>query len=382
MNGLKFGYVPAYLKEGSRLDDWLPSFPTRVAPIQRSLSTPRPVYFMAASSTPDSTVQKNVGPVVVAVMVNTFLYGLCFLQFIWYFTSGAQDRISMKIFILWELLVDTCHSAVAIYLLWLFAVDNFMNEAFLKTAPWPPSSICLFTAWVVSTPQWLSVKASSSWPALTTTTDVAISASLVFYLRKSRTYSRQTDHVIASLVREAVETTASASFFSVRRGNAMRKGTEQNEGYASHLLYFMARFNDGLDFFPLARVYTNSFLAILNSRESLRRELHKPILSPIPKDATVNAATILTQSLSSSTGDRAYSQTGESKGAATTSASAGVLHTRTTLDSSMVWTDLESLETSQHCDSLIKPGSSMDSMVWSRTAPDASRLKESLIAYS
>ncbi|KAF5379006.1 hypothetical protein D9757_009106 [Collybiopsis confluens] len=94
----------------------------------------------------DSTVQTNIGPIVIAVTINTFLYGVCFLQFIRYFTAGHRDILATKLLVCWELAIDTCHSAIGIYTLWLFVVDNFMNEAFIGATPWPIPSVPIFSA--------------------------------------------------------------------------------------------------------------------------------------------------------------------------------------------------------------------------------------------
>ncbi|KIK52635.1 hypothetical protein GYMLUDRAFT_251010 [Collybiopsis luxurians FD-317 M1] len=79
--------------------------------------------------------------------INTFLYGLCLLQFIRYFTtSGSQDHLWTQLLVSWELLVDTCQSAVMAYSLWQHAVDNFLNEEFLETVSWPVASLGIFAA--------------------------------------------------------------------------------------------------------------------------------------------------------------------------------------------------------------------------------------------
>ncbi|KIK64729.1 hypothetical protein GYMLUDRAFT_240688 [Collybiopsis luxurians FD-317 M1] len=104
----------------------------------------------AAHHTPPSPVVSKVhtivGPLLIAAMLNTILYGVCFLQFVRYFTSGTRDRLSMKLFIAWELVIDTFHSAILIYMMWKFVVSNFANEAFLDTTPWSLTSTPALTA--------------------------------------------------------------------------------------------------------------------------------------------------------------------------------------------------------------------------------------------
>ncbi|KIK65468.1 hypothetical protein GYMLUDRAFT_258217 [Collybiopsis luxurians FD-317 M1] len=105
---------------------------------------------MVASSATDIQAPLTVGPVLVAVMINTFLYGLCFLQFITYLTSDTRDHFWLRMLIYWELLVNTVHSILAVYLLWQYAVENYRNPSFLATVPWMIAVTPVVTVlWVV-----------------------------------------------------------------------------------------------------------------------------------------------------------------------------------------------------------------------------------------
>ena len=44
----------------------------------------------------------------------------------------------------WCFLVDTVHSSMALWVLWRYSVDNFMNFDFLATTLWPVSASPLF----------------------------------------------------------------------------------------------------------------------------------------------------------------------------------------------------------------------------------------------
>ncbi|KIK64822.1 hypothetical protein GYMLUDRAFT_402293 [Collybiopsis luxurians FD-317 M1] len=92
---------------------------------------------MGTSTISDNKISSSLSPLVTATMLNTFLYGLCCLQFIRYFTAGTRDRLSLKLLISWEFLIDTFHSAAAVYLFWQYTVESYINPASLETALWP-----------------------------------------------------------------------------------------------------------------------------------------------------------------------------------------------------------------------------------------------------
>ncbi|KIK62888.1 hypothetical protein GYMLUDRAFT_41750 [Collybiopsis luxurians FD-317 M1] len=323
---------------------------------------------MASSSTPD--IKVIVGPILIAVTIKTFLYGICFLQFIWYFMAGTRDRLLMKLFVYWELLVNTFHTALSVYIIWQYVVNNFTNETFLKTGSWPLISTGFMTAcsacpiqiylaycvkivsgsWIVfavllaltlaegslmivsSTVLLLRaregasrfVPAVDSWAAFTAATDIAINVSLIFYLRKSRTGSRRTDHVISRLIRAAIETASFGSFFSVML-------------LITFTLWPALTINTVFSI-PLGGVYANTFLAILNSRESLRKELHDN-----PRLSSTSSSPSLPESFTTirmGTQNPIVHQSG---------AAPSIVSTRTTTDSqnsSIVLTDFESLQLS------------------------------------
>ncbi|KIK58228.1 hypothetical protein GYMLUDRAFT_700215 [Collybiopsis luxurians FD-317 M1] len=265
-----------------------------------------------------------------ATQINMFLYGLCFLQFVRYFTSRAQDRLSVKLFVSWELLIDTFQSVILIYMLWQYAVDNFMNEAFLTIVPWPLSAVSVMTAlsacpiqvflsyrvkklsgsWnvfavllvLILAEASLMVAASAealreskvvdaqnsasiinSWTALAAATDISISTCLIFYLRRSRTSSPRTDHIVSYLIRQAIETASFASFFSIMILVTLNQWPSNP--------FISCVFS-----IPLGRIYTNSCLAILNSRKSLRRELDGNLglqaTSPTAQDSMVGQSRV------------------------------------------------------------------------------------------
>ncbi|KAJ7171763.1 hypothetical protein C8R43DRAFT_944333 [Mycena crocata] len=57
-----------------------------------------------------------------------------------------QDSKVVRSLVAYELVLDTFSSAIAVYVIWLCLVDNFMNAEFLTSAPWPLTAVPLFTA--------------------------------------------------------------------------------------------------------------------------------------------------------------------------------------------------------------------------------------------
>jgi len=247
-----------------------------------------------------------LGPVVTAVTVNVFLYGICVLQWSTYYTSGFQDRKLIQFLVAWVCLLDTFHTAASVYMLWVYVVTNFNNPAILTEAPWPfPSTpivtvfasvpIQIFLAWRIkqfSHSWWLFggivvfsvaqgaagcagaigalmdpnidafaklIPAVDSWLALAVFTDLSITVLLLHYLSKSRTGFRRTDNVISRLIRSAVETAAFGSFFCVM--DLITFTTLQSTNF--HLIFAL----------PMGRIYTTTLMTTLNSRSTLRHEL-------------------------------------------------------------------------------------------------------------
>ncbi|KIK64732.1 hypothetical protein GYMLUDRAFT_399842 [Collybiopsis luxurians FD-317 M1] len=263
---------------------------------------------MDAANPQHGSAHTVVGPLLIAVTLNTFLYGICFLQFVRYFTSGTQDRLPMRLLIAWEVIIDTFHSALLVYMIWQYAISNFGNEAFLLEAtPWSlisnpgltALSACpiqaflsyrvkkLSGSWIVFIPLLIlslaegalglataakGLQAKSlpemlrtfpmleSFTAVSVATDVTISATLIFYLRKRNTGSRPTDHLISRLIRGTIESASLASIFAIMlpiSGTVWPSTT------------IVTVFS-----LPMGRIYTSTFLAILNSRHNLLRKLH------------------------------------------------------------------------------------------------------------
>ncbi|KAJ7983148.1 hypothetical protein DFH06DRAFT_716207 [Mycena polygramma] len=259
-------------------------------------------------STTSSAIKLLLGPILIGVALNTFLYGICVTQFVHYYLSKRQneDSVATRCLVAWEFFIDTFHSAASIYFIWLYLVDNFLNAAFLEAAPWPLTAVPLLIAlsacpiqmfliyrvYSLSNSGWMSAVLGSltvasgglatttsvlafrvedfsagarlkpvadAWLGLSVANDLAITLALVYYLHASRTGLSQTNTLINRLIRSAIESAAVAPLFAILISFTFTR-------YASTGLHLMFSI-------PLGRVYTNTLLSTLNRRESLRKGL-------------------------------------------------------------------------------------------------------------
>ncbi|KAF9468773.1 hypothetical protein BDZ94DRAFT_540496 [Collybia nuda] len=79
---------------------------------------------------------KTLGPVLIGIFVNTYLYGFVMFQFASYHNIRFNDPYWIKFPVGFLFVVDTFHSAVAIYLAWEFCVANYANPGALGVATW------------------------------------------------------------------------------------------------------------------------------------------------------------------------------------------------------------------------------------------------------
>ncbi|KAJ7772211.1 hypothetical protein B0H16DRAFT_165463 [Mycena metata] len=249
-----------------------------------------------------------LGPVILGILINTFVFGIVFMQAITYYTSPRykQDRLIIKGLVGWSLLLDVFHSSAVVWVIWEYCINHFGDTAFLGTTPWPyPTTpifsssasvpIQIFLAWRVKRLSnswhifsvltalsvasgimaWISairaVQASNikafaalipvvdAWLALSVLCDLSLTLLLFLYLRRSRTGFAKTDNIITRLTVQSIETASLSTFNSVM-----------------DLICFTALQNTNFHFvFALmaGRMYTNTLLATLNSRERFSEEM-------------------------------------------------------------------------------------------------------------
>jgi len=255
----------------------------------------------------DMDLSLILGPIVLAVVFNGALYGTCILQWYNYYTSGYKDPWYTRLLVAWVLFLDTFHTAATTYMLWEFVVPNFGKPEIFVHLPWPypttPIFICLasvpvqiflayrikglshswvlfiglaalslaqgacgFAGGVLATinpdPAHFSalLPLANSWISIAVFVDVAITLSLFYFLRRSKTGFKKTDNIIERLIRTAIETSSVGAIFCI-----------------IDVIVFTTRIDTNLHFFfalPQGRIYTNTLMMTLNSRANLREEMN------------------------------------------------------------------------------------------------------------
>ncbi|KAJ7683621.1 hypothetical protein B0H14DRAFT_3059091 [Mycena olivaceomarginata] len=230
----------------------------------------------------------DVGPILLGVFLNTYLYGLVTNQYINYnSTTTAWIRAIVIIFFV----LDTTHSAVGIYAAWDLCVTNFNNPNILGTVGWtiPFTAVAMATsgvvtqvflihrvfnltknkwlvgflatssiggyvcAWIAAVGGITKEEASSvRWLALFCIVDLLITAILIFVLVHSKTGFRRTDTIINRIIRGAIQTGLFVSMFAL--------GDLFCFIFAPHTGFYM------MFAYPLGRIYTNTLLDTLNAR--------------------------------------------------------------------------------------------------------------------
>ncbi|KAI0700382.1 hypothetical protein C8T65DRAFT_831590 [Cerioporus squamosus] len=247
-----------------------------------------------------------LGPLLVGVLLNSFVYGIVFLHWIQYTLGRNRDSNHLRGLVHWCFLLDTAHTGAALWMLWHYAVDNFANYDFLTTTLWPVSATPLFVgavsapiqhlfAWRIKqfTHSWwicgvlsalsaaslaLGVIAAAegimrhdiqsshkliplidSWLGAAMVCDVLVAVLLYTHLWKSRTGFRSTDTVVGRLMRSSIETTALSALFCIL--------------YLTTFTVLPKTTFSVMFAMPLGRIYTGTLLSTLNSRSTLREEL-------------------------------------------------------------------------------------------------------------
>ncbi|KAJ7674123.1 hypothetical protein B0H17DRAFT_946924 [Mycena rosella] len=252
-----------------------------------------------------------LGPTILAVIVNMFLFGIVFMQAVTYYTSSRykKDSWAIKGLVSWVLLLDTFHSCAVIWVVWEYCINHFGDLVFLGTTPWPfPATpifsacasvpIQIFLAWRVKllSNSWpvfgvllalsvgsgimgfitgigamqalnvflpvqgfaILIPVADSWLALSVVCDLSLTSLLFLYLRRSRTGFASPVPVITRLTLQSIET---ASFSAC---------------LVLDLITFTSLPNTNFHFFfalLAGRLYNNTLLTTLNGRDKIREDL-------------------------------------------------------------------------------------------------------------
>ncbi|PPQ76373.1 hypothetical protein CVT26_010197 [Gymnopilus dilepis] len=250
------------------------------------------------------------GVAYIAVVISAMLYGVTCLQTFIYFINSRTDPIWTKLLVLTTLLIDTLHEAFLLYAGYYYFIQNYFNPIALESGMWCVQSSIIahmfvngvaaflvesFMIWrlhflsnrnyFLTVPAMILVLAhlgvDFAWPiqafigpnlsferikSLTPTavsgfvigsvTDVYITGSLAYYLWSSRTGFKKSNDMIYRLIQYIITTgllTTVDNIISL----AVYVARPENFYY----MFFS---------FILAKLYINSLLATLNSRQSIR----------------------------------------------------------------------------------------------------------------
>ncbi|KAF7360546.1 hypothetical protein MVEN_00785700 [Mycena venus] len=246
----------------------------------------------------------SVGPLLLGIFLNTYLYGLVTNQYVSYVHHKFNDPRWIKTIVIILFLVDTTHSAVGVYAAWNLCVVNFNNPAILLVVDWtiPFTAVAVSTSGVVTqtflihrvfqltkskflvtilaalstggfVSGWIAgvrsgilkdiikfreiIPLVTCWLTLLSSVDLLITAILIFVLARSKTGFRRTDTIINRLIRGAVQTGLFASMFAL--------GDLFSFVFASNTTFY------AMFAYPIGRIYTNTLLDTLNARMLFHR---------------------------------------------------------------------------------------------------------------
>ncbi|KAJ7512896.1 hypothetical protein B0H11DRAFT_2267931 [Mycena galericulata] len=246
----------------------------------------------------DSNIDTIVGPLLIGVIFNTYLYGLVTSQYLSYWNLKFNDPTWIRVVVGILFLMDTGQSIFAFYEAWNVCVTHFgtamfadwtrpftgiatsfsalVTQAFLShrvfkltkskplTAALAVLIIAAFVFGFTSGIRGYFVNGSTDvkpilslvicWLSIVSFADLLISGVLIFVLSRSKTGFRRTDKIINSLIRGAIQSGLLVTIFTLGDLLCFTLSSKTN-------LYTMF-------VYPLGRVYTNTVLYTLNARMS------------------------------------------------------------------------------------------------------------------
>ncbi|KAI0084594.1 hypothetical protein BDY19DRAFT_520122 [Irpex rosettiformis] len=248
-----------------------------------------------------------LGPLLIGILFNTYLYGVVTYQFALYHKTKFNDPPIIKYMVLFLFVLDTVHSVGVMWMLWGYCVDGYDDPTILTIGLWPYTftpivigltsmATQLFLGWriyrlskskvvygiaiALSVPSFLlgitcGIKAwiikysdklseinglSTAWLVTQVAADVFITGTLGYLFARIKTGSRRADSVINQLIRGSIQTGLFAGIFSLGDLIAFIKMPGTN-------LY-------GIFAFSISQIYTNTLLDTLLSRRAIRQQLN------------------------------------------------------------------------------------------------------------
>jgi hypothetical protein len=253
-----------------------------------------------------TSIPKTFGALLLGGLFASMLSGFVITQIVVYFKLYPSDHTRLKALVLTVWLLDTCHTICIWLSLWSYFIDNFGNLANINNIHWSLAlsvlfpafltflvhnffaqrifmlskrnyiltipivvlailsliSACVTTAFMLHLETFTTFRADvrfifTTGLALSTAIDVIITASLFILLHSSRTGAATLDAIIDALIRYTFE-----------------MSTLTCAGTIASMLCWIIIPNNlifmGLHF-VIGKLYANSLLVALNTRESIRR---------------------------------------------------------------------------------------------------------------
>ncbi|KAF8193902.1 hypothetical protein K438DRAFT_1969201 [Mycena galopus ATCC 62051] len=248
-------------------------------------------------STPTPTLNNTLGAVLLSVVVSCILFGISALQVYYYYCYYPKDSLLHKASVGLLCALDTTHLCLSIASLYYYGVSGFDNRAGLDVIIWPIKlqvalniivilvvqglyayrvwlryvvagvvlsgfAIGIVTSYETFTINKWSETGRIAWAiewsyAATTMIDIIISIAMVYYLRKSQTKQSLLNSRLSTMIQFSLSSGIFTSACSVL------------------CLFTFILMPNTLVFFALGyiltRLYVNSFLVMMNSRERAPR---------------------------------------------------------------------------------------------------------------
>ncbi|KAL1690329.1 hypothetical protein GGG16DRAFT_114233 [Schizophyllum commune] len=245
------------------------------------------------------------GPVLMGTFLNVLLYGVSVMQtYLYWNVYKRKDPLYLRLLVLFLFLADTAHTAFTMAYMYIALIVHYDDPPYLQHTTWvfatEPAlvgiiggSVQLFFSWrvrmltgnvflagiiaacaltaclsgigtaiscmMISVFSELhrSLPVVGVWFGSASLVDILVAGSLVNYLRRHRTGIRSTDTQVDRIIRLTVQTDVITSLWGIRIGYLMHMLLYLLEHKGWHLM-----FN-----FSLAKIYTNSLMSSLNSRQ-------------------------------------------------------------------------------------------------------------------
>ncbi|KIK58352.1 hypothetical protein GYMLUDRAFT_227974 [Collybiopsis luxurians FD-317 M1] len=274
---------------------------------------------------PPPTPQLVLGPYYFGVALNTFLYGVLFLQILIYFQGYKRDQFWLRLFVLYLFFVETVNTGICVAMIYEPLIGQFgtdgpislfptllAGQPFLEIAisapvqffyawrirvimkrDWIPALICLSSLASTAGAIWTGICVHQAhiyqnkdiinhpaliWSICSAGSDVIISTTLITVLIKRKTGIKTTDDTVNRIIRTTVQTGAITGSFAVL-----------------DIVLFLALPNSTLSFtfdFALPKLYSNALVSTLNARAgmvqlSLRQPQDNVLFSEQPLGSSV-----------------------------------------------------------------------------------------------